>query len=87
MTTVGEQIRSADEAICRNIEALSNQRDLLSQNILSQLRNLIEGTAVLLHAGQADAEFSYPAVKPALTFVKSQAKLRFLAKFHDLLKN
>jgi hypothetical protein len=81
VTTVTEQIHSADEAICRNIEALSDQRDLLSQNILSQLRNLVEGVAVYLYAGQADEEFNYSAVKPALNFVKSQAKLRFL--WHD----
>ena len=43
MTTVGEQIHSADEAICRNIDSLIDQRALLSQNVLAQLRNLVEG--------------------------------------------
>ena len=58
MITVNKQIQSANEAICRNIESLAGQRALLSQNILSQLRNLVEGVAVLLHTCSPDAEFN-----------------------------
>lgn len=86
MTTVGEQIRSADEAICGNIDALTDQRPLLSQNVLAQLRNLVEGVAVRLHTGRSDAEFNYAAVEPGLAFVRSQAKLNFLGRFHKLLR-
>jgi len=86
MATAGEQIRSADAAICRNIEALADQRGLLSQNVISQLRNLVEGVAVCLHAGTPNAEFNYPAIDPALAFVKSKAKFNFLGKFHRLIQ-
>lgn len=86
MATVNEQIQSADEAICRNIDSLPEQRALLSQNVLSQLRNMVEGVAVRLHAGSPDAEFTYAAVEPALAFVKSKAKLNFLGKFHKLIQ-
>jgi energy-coupling factor transporter ATP-binding protein EcfA2 len=86
MTTVSEQIRNADQAICRNIESLADQRALLSQNILSQLRNLVEGVAVRLHTGSLDTEFNYDAVEPGLAFVKSKAKLNFLGKFHKLIQ-
>lgn len=86
MTTVNKQIQSADEVICRNIESLADQRALLSQNILSQLRNLVEGVIVLLHTGSPDVEFNYDDVKPALAFIKSQGKLNFLGKFHRLLQ-
>lgn len=86
MTTVTNQIQSANEAICRNIESLADQRALLSQNILSQLRNLVEGIAVLLHTGLPDAEFNYPAVEPGLAFVRSKAKFSFLGKFHKLIQ-
>jgi hypothetical protein len=86
MATVSHQIQNADEAICRNIESLSDQRALLSQNVLSQLRNLVEGVAVRLHLGQPDAEFVYAAIEPALAFVKSKARLNFLGKFHKLLQ-
>lgn len=86
MTTVSKQIQSADEVICRNIESLADQRALLSQNILSQLRNLVEGVIVLLHKGSLDAEFNYADVNPALAFIKSQGKLNFLGQFHKLLQ-
>lgn len=86
MTTVSKQIQSADEAICRNIEALADQRALLSQNVLSQLRNLVEGVVVRLHTGSPDAEFNYAAVEPGLAFVKSKARFNFLGKFHKLIQ-
>ena len=85
MTTVNKQIQSADEAICRNIELLADQRALLSQNVLSQLRNLVEGVAVCLHSG-SDAEFKYDAVEPGLAFVRSKGRFNFLGKFHKLIQ-
>ena len=86
MGTVASQIRSIDGVICKNIESLANQRALLSQNLLSQLRNLVEGVAVLVHKQTLDTEFVYPAVKPALSFVRSRSKFNFLGKFHKLLQ-
>lgn len=86
MATVGEQIQSADEAIRHNIDSLADQRALLSQNVLSQLRNLVEGIAVRLHLGSPNAEFDYAEVGPGLAFVKSKAKFNFLGKFHKLIQ-
>lgn len=86
MTTVGGQIRNVDTVICQNIDALAGQRALLSQNILAQLRNLVEAVAVLLHTGSVNAEFSYAGVKPALAFIKSRAEFNFLGRFHKLLQ-
>lgn len=86
MTTIGEHLRSTDEAICQNIASLSDQRALLSQNILSQLRNLVEGTAVRLHQGSSNPEYSYASIEPGLAFVKSQAQVNFLGRFHKLLQ-
>lgn len=86
MTTVGEQIQSADAVICQNIDSLPDQRALLSQNVLSQLRNLVEGAAVRLYTGSFEAEFDYAAVQPGLDFVRSRARLNFLGKFHKLIQ-
>lgn len=86
MSTISKQIQSADEAICRNIELLADQRALLSQNILAQIRNLVEGVIVRLHKVSPDDVFHYDDVSPALTFIKSQGKLNFLSKFHRLLQ-
>lgn len=87
MATVSEQIQSANHAICQNIDSLADQRALLSQNLLSQLRNLVEGVVVRLHLDAADAEFDYSAVGPGLAFVRSRAKFNFLAKFHKLIQS
>ncbi|WP_178861931.1 ATP-dependent DNA helicase [Thiomicrorhabdus cannonii] len=86
MITVSKQILSANEVICQNIELLANQRGLLSQNVLSQLRNLIESVAVLLHTRSPSTEFNYAAIEPGLSFVRSAAKLNFLGKFHKLIQ-
>ena len=87
MTTVDAQIRNADQAICDNIAALQGDRPLLSQNLLSQARNLIEAIAVRLHLGDGGADFSYDATKPALAFVGSGNKqVSFLHRFHKLIQ-
>lgn len=86
MAKVIEQIRSANQAISLNIASLHAQRPLLSQNILAQLRNLVEGVAVLLHTGSPDTEFNYRAIEAAVPFVRSQGQFNFLGKFHKLLK-
>lgn len=86
MATVTKQILNADQAICRNIELFSDQRALLSQNVLAQLRNLVEGVAVFLHTGSPNAEFNYEAVEPGLAFVKSKARFNFLGKLHKLIQ-
>ena len=86
MTTVGEHIQGTDAAICQNIASLVDQRDLLSQNVLAQLRNLVEGVAVRLHLGSADAEYNYPAIGLGLAFVKAKGQYSFLSRFHKLLE-
>ncbi|MEV4674020.1 MULTISPECIES: ATP-dependent DNA helicase [Actinomadura] len=86
MTTVVEHIHSTDAAICRNIDSLPDQRALLSQNVLAQLRNLVEGVAVRLHTGTDDAEYNYATINPGLDFVKAKARLNFLGKFHKLIQ-
>jgi len=48
MTLVRQQIINASEAIEQNIESLTENRELLSQNMLQQLRNLVEGAAALI---------------------------------------
>ena len=75
MATVAEHMRAADAVICANIATLPSQRDLLSQNVLGQLRNLVEGVAVRLHAGSGDVEYSYDAIEAALSWVKANGRL------------
>jgi hypothetical protein len=86
MTTVGEHIQSTDEAICQNIDSLTDQRALLSQNVLARLRNLVEGVAVRLHTGRDDTEYNYAVIDPGLGFVRARGKLNFLGRFHKLIQ-
>ena len=86
MATVGQQITSAANAISSNIAALGHDRALLAQNILSQLRNLVEGVAVRLHAGRGDVDFQYSAVGAAISHVAANGRLNFVSRFHKLLQ-
>lgn len=86
MSTVDTHIRSVDEAICNNIASLGGDRGLLSQNMLSQLRNLVEGVAVRVHANDGATEYNYEAITAGLAFVKSRGKLAFLNRFYTLLQ-
>lgn len=86
MANVAEHIQAADAVICANIATLQSQRDLLSQNILGQLRNLVEGVAVRLHTGRGDVEYNYDAIEASLSWVKANGRLNFVTRFHTLLK-
>ena len=86
MTTVGEHIQSTDAVISRNVDSLTDQRELLSQNVLAQLRNLVEGVAVRLQLGSDGAEYNYPAIGLGLAFVKAKGQYSFLSRFHKLLE-
>jgi len=86
MTTVLHQVQNASGAISRNIENLSDNRELLSQNVLAQVRNLVEGVAVLFYRNSLDAEFSYLEINPALQYISSNGRLNFICRFHKLLQ-
>lgn len=87
VATVDAQIRSIGDNIASNIAALANDRGLLAQNLLAQLRNLVEAVAVRLHAGAGDVEFHYHLTKAAITWTGSQRKeISFLYRFHKLLQ-
>jgi len=86
MSTVTEHLTSIDGVICNNIASLSDDRALLSQNMLSQLRNLVEGVAVLTHTRKGSTEYDYAAIEAGLAFMKTQGKLGFLSRFYRLLQ-
>ncbi|QSB05142.1 ATP-dependent DNA helicase [Natronoglycomyces albus] len=86
MTSVGEHIMNTSEAICNNIDSLTDHRELLSQNVLAQLRNLVEGVAVRLELGTFEAEYNYQATRKGLAFVKGKGQYSFLSKFHKFLQ-
>ena len=84
MASVYQQVNSANSVICQNISTLTDRRDLLSQNILAQLRNLIEGIAVRIYLGDWNADFRYQDIDYAMQSAKSKSKTNFIPKFHSL---
>lgn len=86
MATVFNQVQNASGAISHNIANLSDNRELLSQNVLAQVRNLVEGVAVLFYRNSLDAEFSYLEINPALQYISGNGKLNFVCRFHKLLQ-
>lgn len=87
MASTDNQIISVSANICTNIDKLHADRALLSQNILAQLRNLVEAVAVRLHRRDGNYEFDYALVGPAMDWVGSGKKqINFLHRFHKLLQ-
>ncbi|MFE2642374.1 ATP-dependent RecD-like DNA helicase [Streptomyces nigra] len=86
MATVEQQVKSADDVICQNLANPVGDRGFLSQNVLGQLRNLVEGLAVWAHLNDRSTEFHYNQVGPALDAVRALAKFRLLSRFHGLLQ-
>lgn len=86
MITVRNQIQNASNAISRNIESLRDNRELLSQNLLAQIRNLIEGVAVLFSKDSLDIEFRYDDIKPSFEDIKGRGKLNYIGRFHQLIQ-
>lgn len=86
MSSVDQHLHDVDIAICDNISNLADNRGLLSQNMLSQLRNLAEGVAVRAHTNDGGAEYDYDAITAGLAYIKARGGLAFLNKFHGLLQ-
>ena len=88
MNRIDKAIFASDSVICKNIKCFdSSDRGLLSQNILSQLRNLIEYIAEKVMANGMDIDPNdYKLKEDAVTFLKSRGQYRFLSKFHSLLQ-
>lgn len=87
MSRIDHAIQNIDFNICNNIEkSQSTERGFLSQNILAQLRNLIEHISLKFYANGADLEISYQNIQKSIKFVRSRGNLRILKRFHDLVQ-
>ena len=88
MLRIDKAILDADAVICKNISKFDDsERGLLSQNILSQLRNLVEYIAQKVYSNGQDSDPNDYRIKiDALDFIKTKGQLRFLSSFHVLLQ-
>ncbi|WP_149710520.1 ATP-dependent RecD-like DNA helicase [Campylobacter concisus] len=90
-----DQIKFIDENICENIDknSILNDRGFLSQNILSQLRNLVEHCSMYinLRLNGLDDNISLEEAKEKIPSIPNKIgdmnnEFRFIKKFHNLLQ-
>lgn len=88
MTAIDKAILDADTNICKNISKFDDsERGLLSQNILSQLRNFVEYIAMKLCSTDKNVNPNdYNERGRLLKLLKTRGDLSFLYKFHELLQ-
>jgi len=87
MTNIDEAILDIDKIISSNISRFDDsERGLLSQNILAQIRNLVEYISLKIISNDVDIDINYDNITRANNFVSSRGELKFLNKFHNLLQ-
>lgn len=89
MLKIDKAIIDTDEVICDNIARFnSNERGLLSQNILSQMRNFVEYIAMKICSNDNDDidPNNYNCRSNILKNIKQNGNLRFLYNFHGMLQ-
>ncbi|WP_320034159.1 AAA family ATPase [Halarcobacter sp.] len=89
MNEIDKKISYIDKLVEKNISIFDDSdRGLLSQNILSNLRNLIELIFLKIYNQKQNQSLKpqYENYRTAEKYVKKIGKLRFLGKFHDLLQ-
>lgn len=87
MQEIDIRIQELNKTICENIELIDfTSRGLVSQNILSQARNLVEHVAMKAYGTEHDLTVGYGDIKTSLSFIKTDNKYLFLRKFHAFLQ-
>ena len=87
MDAIDTNIIVIDSVICENINRFDDsERGLLSQNILSQLRNLVEAVSLKAYSSENSVTLTYDNIEKANAYVKAKGNLNFLAKFHHFLQ-
>lgn len=83
MASVLEEIRRCNSAIASNIVALSDDRGLMSVNILNNVRNLINQVALLISTNDVNSDSKYADIEAAMRLVNVRADLSFLRIFYN----
>ena len=88
MLKIDKAILDTNEVICNNIKNFrEDDRGLLSQNILGQIRNFVEYVSIkALSNGQNVNPNEWSVNKEAMKELKRRGDLRFLFNFHEMLQ-
>ena len=88
MEKILKAIYTTNKNICDNISRFKNaERGFLSQNMMAQLRNLLEHINMFLYIVETKKSLSddYHSIKTAKKYVYNQGKWHFLRIFHEWL--
>jgi energy-coupling factor transporter ATP-binding protein EcfA2 len=84
---IDERILNINQVICRYLNnANSFSRGEVSQDILAQLRNLIEHIMLKIYANGSDIDDTYECICAALKYVRARGELRLFSRFHHFLE-
>ncbi len=89
MLKIEQKIYDIDRVICGNLDMMDwpmATRDLISQNLLSQSRNLVEHIAVRAYGKGKEIACNRETVPNAMAYLKGDNKFLFLRKFHSFLQ-
>ena len=89
MLRIDKDIQNIDQLICDNIDLIDFEtvtRGFVSQNLLSQSRNLVEHIAVKLYSNGRDIIAGQQTIPAAMEFIKRDNQYQFLRQFHGFLQ-
>ena len=89
MIEVERMILDINKTLCDNIDLFDFDnvtRALVSQNLLSQSRNLVEHIAVRAYSEGKDIPVNWKTINEGLDYIKQNNKYYFLCKFHTFLQ-
>lgn len=87
MQEIDTRIQEINKTVCENIELIDfASRGLVSQNVLSQSRHLVEHIAMKAYSMKHDLNVNYPDIKTSLEFIKTDNKYLQLRRFHSFLQ-
>jgi len=86
-TKIDRELRTISDAISRHISSLDFlNRNVVSQDMLQNMRHFVEHTMLKAMFGTNDVENSYDNIKNAIHFTKTKGDLIFLYRFHCYLQ-
>lgn len=85
--SIDVEIYNIDQVVCRHIANINqSSRGAIAQDILAQLRNLVEHVMLKIYAGGGDIENTYKNICDAIQYVQTKGDLRILYRFHEFLQ-
>ena len=86
---INNKIRITNEKIEKDVNNSIDDRGYMSQNIIKNLRDLVEHIAFknyVIEEYKAYLDYNQESVKKSISYIKKVSKHSFLRKFHDLLQ-